>query len=245
MESYDPEDEKIERLLQSVQNLKALHEDVCMTEHAMYERHKRYMPYEPTYFLYNYFCFNTVFSIDWEASIKEGTVQDGEQSEEKRIKKLIDFCFSYSGFADSFFPTFLEIVTVRFGVSEITKAMESIVIDNKRIDDDFINSFKSACGKVLTEKGFTVRDLKTVFSFIYAVRCNIVHGTKSMQDMREPGQRTRILVYSYFIIALVHMLFMNLKCRIEGFYRASMSESFLWRLKDYMLHYQINETHLR
>lgn len=245
MESYELEDEQIERLLKSVENLRTLHEDVCMTEHAMYEGQKRFMPYEPTYFLYNYFCFNTIFSIDWEASVKEGVVQESELSEEKRIKRLIDFCFSYPGFAESFFPTFKDIVTIRFELTEIENAMEAIVADDKRIDEAFIGSFQSACGKVLTEKGFNVRDLKTVYSFIYAVRCNIVHGTKSMQHMREPGQRTRILVYSYFIIALVHMLFMNLKCQSEGYYSSSMSSPFIARLKDYQQCYQSIESHRR
>ena len=229
MEGY--EDSQIEQLLKSVDNLRTLHEDVCMIEHAMYEGQKRYMPYEPTYFLYNYFCFNTIFNIDWNQSLQEGDIKEGDSSEEKRIKNLIDFCFDPPGFADSFFPTFFEIATVRYSLSEIDRAMETIFEDDRRIDKTFIATFKSSYKKLLTERGFNVRDMKTVFAFIYSVRCNIVHGTKSMLHLQESKQRTWIMVYSFFIIALVHMLFMNLRSRSEGYYSGSMSESFLTRLK--------------
>ena len=225
-----PED----RLLKAVRNLRAMHEDICVTEHALFERGRRFMPYEPTFFLYNYFSFNSLFAINWQESIESGEVIDNcKGSERDRIKKLIDFCFSETRFVQAFYPTFIEIVTVKYDATEIEKAMESIVPEGVRISDAEVGTFRTACKEVLSKFDcFTERNLKTIFSFIYAVRCNIVHGTKSMQHMEVKGQRDRILVYSYFIIALTHMLFMCLEFHSEGFYSDSSSCNFITNLKE-------------
>ena len=78
---------------------------------------------------------------------------------------------------------------------------------------------------------FSERRMKEIISFIYSVRCNIVHGTKTMQHMREEGQRDRIMIYSYLIIALTHMLFMCLEYHSEGYYSESSSSALLSNLR--------------
>ena len=220
------------RLLVAVESLRALHEDICETEHSLIERGKTYMPYEPTFFLYNFFAFNTIFNINWDESRKEGVVIEQKKgSESDRINHLIHFCFDSKAFWDPFWETFVEIVTAKYSVQRIVGSLENIDPTGGKIDEDVTQSFKSACKLVLTKQGFTEENLKNVFSFIYKVRCNIVHGTKSMRHMENEQQRARIQIYSYFIIGLLHMLFMRLEFESDGFYNRSMSESFIQRLR--------------
>ena len=226
------EREPIDQLWDAVENIHTLHEHVCETEHALFEGGKPYIPYEPTFFLYNFFCFNIIFNIDWKASADSGEVIEHERGQEKeQIKSLIDFCFPEdTGFVDAFLPTYRRIVTHRYDARTILKETQSIVPDGKRINESLKGNFIAACTRVLLDKHVSVKDVKSIYTFIYDVRCNIVHGTKTMQHMTKTGQRKRITTYSYFIVALIHMLFMRLQREINGYYDESMSESFLEQL---------------
>lgn len=233
MLAYNHED--IDKVIEAARSLRMLHEDVCVTGHVLYDSTERYYPYWPTFFLYNYFCFNTVFNINWVESLKKGVLTSHENAnkkwppEESQIKKLIDYCFSEGRFVQQFLPTFKNIVTVKCCPEGILLAMRAIIPDN-RVKPELVSSFQDACDRILKKDSIDVVDFKTIYSYIYQVRCNIVHGSKSMQHMNEPYQKERIMVYSYFIIALLHMLFERLDYeRCEG-YDNNKSYLFLVRL---------------
>jgi hypothetical protein len=218
----------IDELIEKVTYLRYLHEDICATEHALYERNHCYIPYEPTFFLYNFFCFNIIFNIDWEASIGKGEVVESNGNEKKQYTKLINFCFlSNTQFVKVFLPVYRRIVTFKYDTHSILKAIKDIIIDNVNIEAADKGSFQASCAKVLQEESANVEDIKAIYTFIYKVRCNIVHGTKTMNDMSDIEQRIRITTYSYMIVALMHMLFMRLEYERHGFYNPSMSTHFL------------------
>lgn len=224
------EADSITQLLNACEAIRNLHEDVCITEHALYERGEEYKPYEPTFFLYNYFCFNIIFNIDWKESVKSGCLLSHKKKNEiDQIKSMIDFCFT-DGFVRQFLPSFRKIITMRADASRILNAMNKIVPDNVNIDSTKIGSFQASCKRLLLDDMIKITDLKEVYHFIYDVRCNVVHGTKTMQHMRDPGQRDRITTYSFFIIGLLHMLFMRLEFEDRGYYNDSMSERFISRI---------------
>lgn len=222
----------INQLIEATSDLRMLHEDVCVTEHALYASGHKYMPYEPTFFLYNYFCFNTVFNIDWSASKKSGIIIYHEKKSEKdQIKSLVDVCFSDNDFVKSFLPTYRNFITIKYDIPSIIDAMQLIVPDYVRITKADVGTFQAACKRLLCDEDVDVRDIKSAYSFIYSIRCNIVHGEKSMRLMMDIEQRKRITTYSCFIIALLHMLFMSFQYERIGHYIESMSKYLLERIK--------------
>lgn len=232
--NYTLEDHgRIKELELSVQNLRDLFEDVAIIEHALIANGQLYRPYEPTFFLYVFFSFNTLYNTFWLHRSQNVDGSNDNGSEENRIKSLIDFCFDDDEFVKLFFPMFYDIVTLRANgdIKKITIAMDSIIADDIRIQTSDAGNCKAMYKALLTEKGFTSRNMKTLATFIYDVRCNIVHGTKSFQDLRGEKQRERIVYYSFFLIALQQMFFM----RLEFFFKHSFSvasEEFVNRLRN-------------
>ena len=224
---------RIKELELSVQNLRELFEDVAIIEHALIANGRSYSPYEPTFFLYVFFSFNTLYNTYWPYRDRNKEGDNDKGSEKNRIKSLIDFCFDDDEFVKLFYPLFCDIVTLRANgdAKRITDAMDSIFADGIRIKASDAGDCKAMFNALLTEKGFNSRNMKTLATFIYDVRCNIVHGTKSFQDLRGEKQRERIVYYSFFLIALQQMLFM----RLEYFFKHSFSvasEEFINRLRN-------------
>lgn len=216
----------------SFEELQDLFEVSSMVEHALYEKGKRFIPYEPTFFLYVFFAFNVLYSIDWKSSMEEGVHVKAKGTEQGKIKRFISFFSSDYRFVNEFYQSFKEILTLREKdeTMSILEAMNSIVLDNVRVDKAKANDIKARFGRILTEEGFVDKNLKTIATFIYDVRCNIVHGTKSMNHMCDVGQRERIVYYSYFLIALQQMFFMYLEKLDRGNDYYDSNKSFIQRL---------------
>ena len=231
--------ERIDKLYYSVEHLKLMHENVSVIEHSLIENKGKSVitPYEPTFFLYVYFTFNTIYSIDWANSLLSGEIEYYKKSipDNKKINKLIDICFNTGDdsrrFISSFFPVFEKIMTMNYSKEEINQAMELIVVDDVNVTEQdkkkAIVSFK----KILTKDGFEAQVLKDISSYIHNVRCNIVHGRKSMNHMKDQKQKERISIYSYFYIAIQHMLFMFLNYLRNGEY-LTISEVFVKSLSE-------------
>jgi hypothetical protein len=61
-------------------------------------------------------------------------------------------------------------------------------------------------------------DIKTHYKlliFVFQVRNNIFHGKKKAQEMKNSGQRERLIDYSYIILATVEMFFDILNRKFE------------------------------
>lgn len=235
-ESYEEiEDIRIEQVYNLSRTLRELHEDVAFYEHALIRARTREPeePFAPTFFLYIFFTFNTIYSIDWKESLQNGSLiehRDGDEIERKN--RMISLCFSDNYFVDAFFPQFMEIMTMRFTKEEIIKAMNDIIAEGVEVTEEIKNNAKSACKKILSMEGFSSqngRHVKTFSTFIYLVRCNIVHGTK-LTVKGDPDQNKRILIYSYFLVAIQHMLFMFLEYKANWIF-LSKSDIFIDNLR--------------
>ena len=44
-------------------------------------------------------------------------------------------------------------------------------------------------------------------TFIYKIRCNIFHGTKTLKELHNKSQQKRIDIYTVFLIAINQMVF--------------------------------------
>ena len=236
MEEFESEEEqRIDRLYHLSSNLKCLHEDVAFYEHALIKARSREpeKPFIPTFFLYIYFAFNTIYTIDWKRSPQDGHLIEHKKSEErKRINKMISFCFSDDTFVDAFFPYFLEIMTMKFSKEKVIRSLGNIIAEGVEIDEKEKEKAQKACEYILSKEGFSFqngRHVKEFSTFIYKVRCNIVHGTK-LTVLADPNQKDRILIYSYFLIAVQHMLFMFLEYKLNGFF-GGKSDSFIETLR--------------
>ena len=123
-------------------------------------------------------------------------------------------------------------MTIKFNGNEIVKAMRLIEVDNDRVDNstkgDIIADFKY----LLIEEKFDQNIVSNLITSIYKIRCNIVHGTKTMNQMTNPEQRKRIFVYSLFLIAIQHMLFLFLEYLKDGYFKDDETKSFLRRLRE-------------
>lgn len=229
-----------------VEPIKMLHQSVSSLEHVMREERdegqmqKEFDPYEPTFFIYTYFTFNTIFSYDWEKSLEACELVEWESgSEIDRIKKLIEFCLRDDDFVEEFLSTFRRIVTARFDEKEIRRAADKINPENIRINNSNKGEFKVNSTRILSLDGFQERLIKALYSYIYAVRCNIVHGTKGMNEMRDSNQRQRIMIYSDYLIALQHMLFMSIKSWAwNREYDCSWSSDFVEKIQSSARHYR-------
>ncbi len=229
-----------------VEPIKMLHQNVSSLEHVMRDERnggqtpKEFDPYEPTFFIYTYFTFNTIFSYDWEKSLETCELVEWESgSEIERIKKLIEFCLRDDDFVEEFLPTFRSIVTARFSEDEIRRAANRIKPENVRINNANKGEFKANSTRILCQPGFQDRFIKALYSYIYAVRCNIVHGTKGMNEMRDSDQRQRIMIYSDYLIALQHMLFMSIKSWAwNREYDYSWSSDFVEKIRSSAQHYR-------
>ena len=234
MEEFESEEEKrIDSLYHSVAYLKEIHEDISVLEHALIERGEESKPYSPTFFLYVFFSFNALYNIDWALSKDKGEQVDAQGGEGDKIKALIDFCFSDAYFVDSFYPIFRDIVTMRSqgGPKSIHRSMRSIIVDDKRVTDSKAGDCRAMYRALLdSDTGFTNKNVKTLATYVYDVRCNLVHGTKSFSDLRKPQQAERIVYYSFFLIAIQHMLFMYLEYLQNGSYK-NASNQFMERLR--------------
>lgn len=101
--------------------------------------------------------------------------------------------------------------------TEKVQALNDIVL-NHNIDENFKRRFIEAVecllNNRLTGKNFTDA-LDTVLKFVYKVRCNIFHGTKTVIDMLDKDQQTRLKVYTAILLTFNDMLFEALEIRFQ------------------------------
>lgn len=210
--------ENIEKLYKSIENLRFIHTETIRLQHGI--KRDYWAPYNPTLFMYVYYCFNTLYSINWQESLKSGVVHyfdedrdedESRSSERFKFNKMISFCFyKPETFATEFRDKFIKIITNEFNRDEIFNIINTIRIDQHplgNINDDTIDIFKNNVKRLLVDRIFNFETIKEISNFIYLIRNNIFHGTKTLEDMLQKEHKAKLLLYSYFIIAINQMLF--------------------------------------
>ena len=70
--------------------------------------------------------------------------------------------------------------------------------------------------------------LKVMLRFVYLVRNNIFHGTKTTIEMSDKNQRKRLEIYSNILIATNELLFKSLenilKTEFDGHYKLNLDD---------------------
>ena len=201
----------ITSLYNNVEELRMVHFDTIDMQHGINDG-GIWKIYNPTHFMYMYAFFNTLYAIDWEVSMENGEMisQPEKTSERTKISQMLSFCFTDPSFKKKYKSDFIRIITNVFSSEKINRIIDTIKPDAThslgQIGENEKYSFKRNVFALLNGE-FSTSIVYKIMEFIFLIRNNIFHGTKTLYTMLEPKQQTKLLLYSYFIIAVNQMLF--------------------------------------
>lgn len=166
-----------------------------------------------TYFIYSFFTFNGLYSVNWEKSIKQKRVvywsdgnggkasessirnDTGKMSEVSCIKKLIDFSLKRCS-SDKLQElrnqmlknwTSKDVILLANAVLEDNSKLGSIqneYVDKNKIVYRPIQDYQTAVNSFMsTEMKNPIFDIQQIAIFIYKIRCNIFHGVKCLEEL--------------------------------------------------------------
>ena len=179
--------------------------------------------FEPSKFVYAYFAFNSFYNFDWEASTKNNqltlfsklTDNEVEPSERVKFKKMIDFIFNHTTPEERIaFVHFIKRPIKGEGSISNQTLIDCIdgITPDKKISETVREDFKKEFKKLIETENFVNGKIKNeIVGFIYAVRNNIFHGTKTTIEMADRNQRKRLDIYSNILIGVNDLLFKSLE----------------------------------
>jgi hypothetical protein len=165
--------------------------------------------FEPSKFIYSYFAFNTFYNFDWEASLKNNTLtlfskvlrndKEEEPSERNKFKTMIDFIFDNTTPEERIeFIHFIKRPNKKENPilnETIIRYIEGITPD-KKISESDREDFKREFRKLIETENMLQGKIKNeIVGFIYLVRNNIFHGTKTTIEMSDKNQRKRRIIF--------------------------------------------------
>ena len=211
-----------------------------LREAAKYFHHKArstamgWRLFEPSYFIYAYFAFNSFYSVDWRNTIKEEQLLSYDYRDEatkasKMIQDLVGFISKsfnndkylllsefdlYVRNAWAFLQT--EIAendgnSSRQSLEEAIEELEGIRLFGCLNEEEDKLRFREAINRLLVEPRTSrdfARDLTITLKTINGVRNNIFHGEKSVvYMMNDEKQRRRLMFYTTILLATNDLLF--------------------------------------
>lgn len=184
--------------------------------HSVKIRETIHTPYTPTYFMYMYFFFNTLYNVKWKESIESGylILFNSNDREDVKIESLIDFCFSNDEFWPSYADQFITTMLQKNSNDNIKESLKQIRKDktpngnfyaNEGEESRAIKQFQKDVKELIFNKNFGYRRIHSISKFIYKVRCNIFHGIKCLDEIGEYGQKERLAIYANILMAINEM----------------------------------------
>jgi hypothetical protein len=179
------------------------------------------MPVTP--FVYEFFLYNSLYSVDWEKSLTNGYVFNyadnslKERPKQRKFEQLLKQLAAKNPGAlyEAFSP--LAAIPLEGDWTRITPDAYISLNDGKQ----FFKNLSSLQQLVQNRKALDVQRLDEVFAriencriFIYKVRNNIFHGSKRLGEIWETSQRKRIEVYRLFLTCLITSFFLLIRDQI-------------------------------
>ena len=177
------------------------------------------MPVTP--FIFEFFIYNSLYSVDWASSVSKELVVHFPENEDRSEAKNQAALEAYmkTKFRESslnFWPAFRPLLLLKDLNGEWT-----IADDNPGVKRFF--------KKLLELQGATEQGLNSVHPvtkkhwellkecrfFVYQIRNNIFHGSKRLGDVLDENHKKRIGIYQLFLACLVNAVFRALG-RIES-----------------------------
>lgn len=219
---------KIERYIQSVE---ISHSFAKNYSHGISRSNESWELFEPTRFVYAFFSFNMIFSINWPVTLKINkglkyfSRHDGEFAK-SQIESLVNFIHQTD--SSCFKKCLVDFKEIKHIYQECLNMPQDFNSGRKNpytgntIAHDFI-----AAAKLFTDGlNLTSKDHFNLLQMAYAVRNNLFHGEKKALQMREEGHRRRLYHYGSIILATNESFFTI----IENVFKYYRIES--WEVND-------------
>lgn len=216
-------DPKASRLKSASFSLYEIHLGTAKLQHAVREHEReQWQEYFPTHFIYAFFAFNSMYNVDWNTSYETGHIKAVskvqaiikgkqmlvEEKEGNKQAKYLSFCFKDSKFVRLYKDFFIRCVLKGGTKEDVREILSEIRLDNGGVrNEGYVKKFLIAVDDLLLRDCFDKDTVAKILDFIYSVRCNIFHGIKSIDEMKDYGQQDRLDVYACFIVALNQMAF--------------------------------------
>ena len=200
--------------------LHRVHRDNSRRQYYAKEPNGRTMSTMPlTPFIYEFFLFNSLYQVDWVASNEEvGLVfhPENDFGEPKKQRAFISFIKSHAkeNPADLYraFEPLLHIEKTEADWMRVTPDSRISIKDGDqffryiREIQSFLEQCKAPSDMPTNKRTFQI--LEQCTHFIYLVRNNIFHGSKTLGEVSEPNQKRRIEVYDLFLKGVTSLFFL-------------------------------------
>ncbi len=175
------------------------------------------MPLTP--FVYEFFLFNSLYQVDWAASNEKKKLvfhSEDDFNEVKKQRAFLSFIKPYAKESPAeLYRAFEPLLHIERTEGDWTRVTPDPRISISRGEKFFRDILKlqvllEQCtmpSDIPTNKN-TFEILKECTHFIYLVRNNIFHGSKSLGEVSDPNQKRRIEVYDLFLKGLTSLFFL-------------------------------------
>jgi hypothetical protein len=182
--------------------------------------------FEPSKFIYSFFAFDMICSIDWAKSImKKRLVYLNGGIFKNKLNNLLDFlhannCIDFRECYSQFDP--------RFKLSENSKKIQ-LDFNIRKYDNSKYGQGNTIMSNYITsadnlaEGNFEIDSHYKLLFFTYQIRNNIFHGTKTISHMLLDEQRERLIDYTNILLSTLEQLFNILEKEID-YYRSDSSD---------------------
>lgn len=208
-------------IYQQLDDLHKLQEASCVLEHGINNR--GWKLFEPSKFVYAFFAFNSFYCINWEESQKQKELinwkSEDDTSETKKIKAMQKYIYDYyvknvqnrldeENKKKELGSRFVSKINEYLGMNLKDKIdiLDRIVIDT-RINEDEKNKFIKSIKKIVDEDILSNKIWYDILRFIYLVRNNVFHGSKTITHMGVTSQIERFKIYTAILLATNELLF--------------------------------------
>lgn len=204
------------QVAQFVQVLSAVHNDnkelLHFARKGLGKPERSTMP--TTAFVYQFFIYNSLYTIDWSSTIEKNVlVFQPDQRERFKQQQFENFLRHQATKCPS-------VIRSAFGSMRKVPVSESwtTVTPDPYITyedgQDFFTRYNQLHDLIQGSEVEIKQSMGQVFSriescrlFVYRVRNNIFHGTKSLGEIWDPDQKRRLKVYHHFLQCLVSCFF--------------------------------------
>lgn len=189
-----------------LEGLYKLHLASVALQHAVRKERDDWAVFEPSQFIYAFFTFNTLYTINWSETRRAERVIEWYQRDneyEDKIKNVLVFCLS----ADNGNTYVTNLIRELRREAPIRSILDRIKPDDQ-IGKRLISKFKTPIVRIIDDgdNNVTMDEYESIFKFIYMVRNNVFHGQKTTLEMLDPDQRHRFSIYTKILTSFNYTL---------------------------------------
>lgn len=202
--------------------LEKAHEDNAQYQYyAKRERQTKLRPTMPvTPFVFEFFLYNSIYQVDWEESIRMGVLQNHSRdlSDSQCQRRLEKFLKSHGRMSPNLVhEAFLPLMALELSGDWLAINPDSrISVEQGQRFFRELEKIRRAISTAKKPEELSISSrlfdsIEACRYYIYLVRNNIFHGSKTLGETYEKDQRRRIEVYLLFLRSLTRLFFLVFK----------------------------------